>query len=152
MAGSVEYEVLIRNTVHLQLAVKDNLTPLGAQLVSDEIITADQYEEIRNDHRSVSERGADLVRFVQNKVRQNPWHYHVFLGVLRSDLSRYSDILTKLKQTMLSVESEQQRMIPQLPPPRGGGNRLPAQGILLVFVLVLGIGIPSYSFAQPITL
>ena len=66
MAESVEYKVLIRHTVDLQLAVKDNLTPLGAQLVSAEIITLDQYREIRNPHRPVNERGADLVEYVQN--------------------------------------------------------------------------------------
>ena len=139
MAGSVEYEVLIRHTVDLQLAVKDNLTPLGARLVAAQIITADQYEEIGNAHRSVSERGANLVEFVQNKVRQNPWHYHIFLGALRSDLSQYGDILTKLEETRLSVASERQSMIPPPPPPTGGGNPLPAQGSYDVCVC-LGFG------------
>ena len=126
-----EYELLVRHTVDLQLAVQDNLTHLGAQLVAAQIITPDQYEEIRNAHRPVNERGADLVGYAQNKVRQDPRQYHAFIGALRSDLSQYGDIVTKLEQTRLPQASERQPVILQPPPPRGCGNRLPAQGILL---------------------
>jgi hypothetical protein len=126
MAGSVEYEVLIRNTVDLQLAVKANIISLGAQLVAAQVITPDQYEEIRNAHRPVNERGADLVGYVQTKVRQDPRHYRAFIDALKSDLSQYSDILTKLENAVI-----------QPPPREEGGNQLPTQGILFVFVLVL---------------
>ena len=129
-AGSVEYKVLVRHTVDLRLAVRENLTPLSAQLVAAKIITLDQYEAIRNPHRSVNERGAELVRYVQSKVYQDPRNYHAFLGILRSDLSQYDHILTKLEQTRLSVALEQQPVIPQPPPPREDSNRLPAQGTL----------------------
>ena len=135
MAGSVEYEVLVRHTIDLQVAVRPNLTLLGAQLVTLQIITPDQYEDIRNVHRSVNERVADLIGYVQNKVRQNPLHYHTFLGALRCDPSRYGDILTKLEQARLSQASEQQFMIPQPPLPREDDNRPPAQGILFLLVL-----------------
>ena len=50
MAESVEYKVLVRHTVDLQVAVRENLTHLGARLVAAEIITLDQYREIRNAH------------------------------------------------------------------------------------------------------
>ena len=40
MAESVEYQVLIRHTVDLQLAVKDNLTPLGTHLIATQNITS----------------------------------------------------------------------------------------------------------------
>jgi hypothetical protein len=127
MAGSVEYEVLIRHTPGLQQAVKGNLTPLGAQLVAAKVITPDQYEEIRNPHRSLTiDRGANLVEYVQNKVRLDPQHYRAFIGALKNDLSQYGDILTKLEETRLSVVSERQPVIPQ--PPWRGGNRLPDQG------------------------
>ena len=129
MAGYVEYEVLIRHTVDLQVAVKDNLTLLGAQFVAAQIITPDQYEEIRNAHRSVNERGADLVGYVQNKVYQNPWHYHTFIDVLRSDLSQYGDIVTKLEQARLSQVSERQPVIPQ---PSSS-----VQGIFVMLVLAV---------------
>ena len=135
MAGSIEYEVLIRHTTDLQVAVKNNLTLLGAQLVTLQIITPDQYEEIRNRHQPVIERAADLVGYVQNKVRQNPRHYHAFIDALRSDESQYGDILMKLEQAMLSHVSEQQPVTPQPPPPREDDNQLPAQGILFLLVL-----------------
>ena len=77
MEESAKYEVLVRHTADLRLAVRENLTTLGGQLVTAQIITPDQDEEIRNAHRSVNERAADLVRFVQNKVRQEPRHYLV---------------------------------------------------------------------------
>ena len=119
-----EYEVLIRHTADLLLAVKENLTPLGAQLVSAQIITPDQYEEIRNAHRPVNERGADLVGYVQNKVRQDPRHYDAFIGALKSDLSQYSDILTKLEQAA--------RLPQALDLPREGpGNQLSIQGMFI---------------------
>ena len=128
-----EYEVLIRYTVDLQLAVKENLTPLGAQLVSAQIITPDQYTEIRNTHRPVNERGADLVGYVQNKVRQDPRHYDAFIGALKSDLSQYSDILTKLEQARARLPQalELQPVIPHPQPPREGGNRLSARGMFM---------------------
>ena len=145
MAGSVEYEVLIRHTTDLQQAVEDYFTPLGAQLVSAQIITPGQYKEIRNTIRPVDERAADLVGYVQNKVRQDPWHYHAFLGVLRSDLSQYGNILAKLERTMLSQASEQQPMTPQPPPSREDDNRLPAQGILFLLVLFRFCMVMDYS-------
>ena len=135
MAGSVEYEVLIRHTIDLQVAVRANLTLLGAQLVTLQIITPDQYEEIRNVYRSVNERVADLIGYVQNKVRQNSLHYHTFLGALRCDPSRYGDILMKLEQARLSQALVRQPVTPQPPTPREDDNQLSAQGILFLLVL-----------------
>ena len=77
----------------------------------------------------------DLVGYVQNKVRQDPRHHHAFIGALKSDLAQYGGILTKLEQTRLQKALELQPLIPQPPPTRGGGNRLPAQGTFFVFVL-----------------
>jgi hypothetical protein len=131
MAGSVEYEILVRHTVDLQLAVKGNLIPLGAQLVAAQVITPDQYEEIRNAHRSVNDRGAELVGYVQNRVRQDPQHYYIFIGALKSDLSQYGDILTKL-------------VIPQPPPIER--QPVPAQGIVFVLVFVKFINIMMVVF------
>ena len=99
MAEMAEYETLIRHTVDLQLAVKADLVSLGAELVSAGIITPSQYQETRNSYRSVDDRAANLVGYVQNKVHQNPQHYDTFIGVLMSDQSQYGDILAKLQET-----------------------------------------------------
>ena len=143
MPGSAEYEVLIRHTVDLQLAVKANLISLGAQLVAVQVITPDQYQEIRNPHLSVNERAADLIGYVQSKVRQSPQHYHAFIDALRKDESEYRDVLAKLEGSLLN------RLSPQLPittpSSRECGNRLPipavpAQG-MSVIILVLEMDI-----------
>ena len=157
MAGSVKYDILVRHTADLQLAVKSNLTPLGSQLVTAQIITPEQYEVIRNATRSLTDRAADLVAYVQTKVHQDPRQFDDFLGVLKSDLSQYGGILTKLEQARLPQASEQQPAIPQPPPPRVDNNQLPAQGIFLCVCLGYGnkhciFPSTSSSLAQPITL
>ena len=75
---------------------------LGAQLVSAQIITPDQYEKIRNCHQAVAERAADLVGYIQIKVHQDPQHYHAFIDALKSDLSQYGGILAKLEDSFNS--------------------------------------------------
>ena len=114
-----EYEVLVRHTVDLQLAVQDNLTPLGAELVAAQIITPDQYREIRNAYRPVNERGADLVGYVQNKVRQDPRQYHAFIDALKSDLSQYRNILTILGEIPLPLPVIPQPFSLREGPPQG---------------------------------
>ena len=84
MAMSPEYQTLICHTYDLQIAVKMELIPLGAKLVSVKLITLDQYEEIRNLHRPLDIRAADLVYFVQVKVQQDPKCYDVFVAILEN--------------------------------------------------------------------
>ena len=94
------------------MTLRMDLINLGAQLVSAQIITPDQYDKIRNAHQSVNERVADLVGYVQRKVLQNPWYYHAFIVALRSDQSQYGDILTKLEDSFnnhpLTIAMQQQ--------------------------------------------
>ena len=129
MAGSVEHQVLIRHTGDLTLAVRKNLTSLGGDLLNAEIITTDQCDEIRNDHRPANDRAVDLVRYVEDKVRQNPRHYYAFIGVLKKDETEYRDILTKLEQSF-NGDAQSIHTVTRNPPPmRGeGSNRPPARG------------------------
>ena len=131
MPGSAEYEVLIRHTVDLQLAVKTNLISLGAQLVAAQIITPDQYQEIRNPHRSVNERAADLIEYVQSKVRQSPQHYHAFIDALRKDESEYRDVLVKLEGSFNGLTNRGQQPVSMITQhTRGSVLPMPAaQGI-----------------------
>ena len=94
-----EYKTLVRLTPDLQLAVKADLLRLGSQLVAKELITPDQYEEILNPHNPLMKRAADLVQFVQNKVRQNARCYYTFVAELEKNRRLYSDIMEELRQT-----------------------------------------------------
>ena len=84
MVESPEYRTLVRCTYHLELAVKLELVPLGAKLVSAELITPDQYKEIRNPYRECKNRAADLIYIVQVKVQQDPRCYDEFLAALEN--------------------------------------------------------------------
>ena len=79
-----EYQTLVRCTRDLQLGVKMELISLGAELVSAELITPEQYHEARNPYISREMRAADLVEFVQLKVKQDPECFHVFIDVLKN--------------------------------------------------------------------
>ena len=81
-----EYQTLIRCTADLQLGVKMDLISLGAELVSAELITPEQYHETRNLHVSREMRAANLVEFVQLKVRQDPECFHVFVDILKNTI------------------------------------------------------------------
>ena len=74
-----EYQTLVRHTADLQSAVKMELITLGAKLESAELITPEQYDEVINHYRSPADRAADLVRFIQNKVKQDPQFYYIFV-------------------------------------------------------------------------
>ena len=117
MAGSAEYGVLIQHTGDLKLAVRANLTSLGAQLLSAKVVTTDQYDEIRIAQRSPNDRAADLVRYVQDKVRQNRQHYYAFIGALKEDESEYRDILAKLEESLKrgAQPSREGQPIPTVP-------------------------------------
>ena len=67
-----EYRTLVRCTVDLELAMKMELISLGAELVSAELITPEQYHEARNLHVSREMHAANLVEIVQLKVQQDP--------------------------------------------------------------------------------
>ena len=84
MVLSPEYRTLVQHTYDLQLAVKMQLVPLGAKLVSAELITPDQYEEIRNPYKPREDRAADLIYLVQVKVLQDPKYYADFVAVLEN--------------------------------------------------------------------
>ena len=84
MGESPEYQTLVRCAEYLQLAVKLELVPLGAKLVSAELITPDQYKELRNRCIPCEDCAADLIYIVQVKVKQNPQCYGDFVAVLEN--------------------------------------------------------------------
>jgi hypothetical protein len=99
MAGnSAEYDTMINLTPDLRLAVKSNLTPLSGDLFAENLISSSSEEEMRNDVHSKEHRAAEVVKLVQDKVKQNPQHYDTFIRVLWRDHDCYSDILQKLHE------------------------------------------------------
>ena len=100
-----EHEALARCTPDLQLAVKEDLIHLGAELVAKRLITTDKYREIRNSRNPLEERAADLVGLIQDKVKQNDQCYHTFIAVLQNDRHQYNDILGKLQRTYSMISS-----------------------------------------------
>ena len=82
---TVEYNTLIKLTSELRLAVRSELISLTGALLASRLISLDNDIELRNTAHSEVERSARLVELVQNKVRQNPHHYHSFVGILQGN-------------------------------------------------------------------
>ena len=97
--GSEEYRTMIDLTRELRLAVRPELISLTGSLLAARLISLDNDIELRNTAHSEVERSARLVELVQNKVRQNPRHYHSFIGILQGNLDQYRDILSQLEHT-----------------------------------------------------
>ena len=99
--NSAEYKAMIDFTSELRLAVRPELISLTGSLLASRLISPDNDIELRDTaHSGEVERSARLVELVQNKVRQNPRHYHSFIGILKGKQYQYrfNDILQQLEQ------------------------------------------------------
>ena len=96
-----QYKTIVRATAKLESAVKHNITPLCGELVSCGLITPDQKSRLRNPNHDVSERAADLVEIITNKVEQDPKNYDMFLTVLHGDRTTYQEVVGILDQSFL---------------------------------------------------
>ena len=114
--NSAEYRTLIHHTADLQSAVKSQLVSLGARLVSHPLLIAPhKYEEIINYYVPEATRAAELVRLIQDKVKQNPRYYHSFIAALQEDQTEYGDILQKLQYTYQIYHSKDTSTNPSTP-------------------------------------
>ena len=104
--NSAEYSTLIDLTSELRLAVRSELISLTGSLLAARLISLDNDIELRNTTHSKAERSARLVELVQNKVRQNPRHYHSFIGILQGNQDQYRDILQRLEHTHQAHQQE----------------------------------------------
>ena len=89
---------MIDCTSELRLAVRPELISLTGSLLASRLISPDNDIELRDTAHSGEVRSARLVELVQNKVRQNPRHYHSFIGILHGNEDQYGDILQQLEQ------------------------------------------------------
>ena len=104
--NSAEYKTLIDHTSELRVAVRSTLVSLSGALLASRLISFDNDIELRDTAHSEVERSAKLIELVQDKVRLNTRHYHSFIGILRGNQDRYSDILQLLEQTYGSYQQE----------------------------------------------
>ena len=107
--NSAECSTLIDLTSELRLAVRSQLVSLTGSLLATRLISLDNDIELRNVAYSEVERSARLVELVQNKVRQNPRHYHSFIGILQGNQDQYRDILQRLEQIYQAHKQEDGR-------------------------------------------
>ena len=96
-----EYLTIVARTEDLRLVLQYDLISIGGFLMSCGLISPDQYSRSRNRMFTESERAADLVQWIQDKVRGNAQNYHTFTGVLQQDSMQYSHILSKLQETYI---------------------------------------------------
>ena len=93
-----EYLTIVSKTEDLRLALQYDLISIGGALMSCGFISPDQYSKLRNRMFTESERAADLVHWIQDKVAGNARSYHTFIEVLRQDTMQYSHILSSLQE------------------------------------------------------
>lgn len=94
-----EYLTIVARTEDLRLVLQYDLVSVGASLTSCGLISPDQYTRSRNRMFTESERAADLVQWIQDKVQGNAQNYHTFIAVLQRDSMLYSHIVSKLQET-----------------------------------------------------
>ena len=92
-----EYLAMIKATVRLTNAVKNELTPLSQELVARELISVDQGVELRNGNVGIVDRAANFVALVTNKVGQDRKNFYCFVEVLTDNRSVYKEILEDLQ-------------------------------------------------------
>ena len=88
---------MIKATVLLTNAVKNELTPLSQELVAEELISVDQGVELRNGNVGAVDRAANLVALVTNKVEQDRKNFYRFVEILTNNRSVYREILEDLE-------------------------------------------------------
>ena len=109
---SAEYETMIDLTSELRLAVRPGLISLTGSLLASRLISPDNDAELRDtSHSSEVVRSARLVELVQNKVQQNPCHYHTFIEILQENSDQYRDILQRLEQVYQEQQQKDGNMI-----------------------------------------
>ena len=97
MSATPEYSTLISLTGELRCAVQSSLVPLSDSLKAEYLILPENASQLRNPMHPEADRDAKLVDIIQNKVIQNPQHYHTFVRVLESQgQNYYNDILSRL--------------------------------------------------------
>ena len=91
---SLEYATLRNHVEDLELALKDNITPIIEKLNREHLIKSDIYDRLKGTMSS-STKASDIVTSIVEMVKLNPKNYHQFMRILNST-THYKDICTKL--------------------------------------------------------
>ena len=96
---------MIECTPQLQTAVKNHLVWLSGHLLARRMISDNNNSELMNGNITDYIRAAKLVQLVQDKVAQNPDHYHVFIEILENDKNNmvFKDVLKTLREKYESL-------------------------------------------------
>ena len=99
-SNTAEYRTLQSLTNELSLAVKQDLTGVCGALFADGLITQGIREQLGNALHPKEDRAAQLIGIIQDKVREGPRNYQIFISVLeKRDMTHYGDILRMLQGT-----------------------------------------------------
>ena len=100
MSDSPEYEAMKDCVPRLRLAVKGDLISMSGELLAARLISEDKEASLRNKVVDESERAAEMVSLIMDKVREDRSNYRVFLEILEQDYlrARYQSIIDKLTE------------------------------------------------------
>ena len=125
--NSPEYRSILKATGKLTRALKNNITPICADLVANDLITTEQQKKLRNPMHEAIERAADLVQLLTDKVEENPANYHTLIRILGEDTATYGDVLE-----YLALPSDPPTPGTQQPDNKGAAT-VPGIGLYFVF-------------------
>ena len=91
-----EYRAILKATGKLTKILKNNITPICAELISKDLITLEQQKHLRNPNKDAVDRAADLVELLTDKVEENSANYHALVQILEEDRATYKDVLEAL--------------------------------------------------------
>ena len=82
---------------NLVLAMGHNvITPLGAELLTEGLISMENVAESQDLRVSCYERASNLVSLIAGRVELDPVNYHTFVRILTKDRATFKDILEYL--------------------------------------------------------
>lgn len=103
--NTVEYLTIEACTADIELAVRNNLTPLSGKLIACGLIDGAQSRQLTNRMLDETDRAHQLVQFVQAKVAGNKKHYSSFVkDVLGANRAHYRDIIEYLETKYREIE------------------------------------------------
>ena len=103
MAGTQEYQALIRLVTELRTAVQRDLIALSGRLLSRGLISTDNDNFLRDELRTKESRAAELVSIVLDKVKLNPKpNFAIFFNILKESGDHYNDLIKLIESEMPS--------------------------------------------------